>query len=208
MKLLLIRHGQSAANAEGRFQGQMDSPLTDQGRQEAQSLAQRLVRQRWSVSAIHASDLSRAAETAESLGVALHAPVFLDERLREHDVGILTGLTLAQIDQQHPEIMHALRHDPDWPAVPGEETSDAFRRRVVSMLDQIRTSHDQEQTVAVVTHGRTLGMILAHLLGLDPERRMPFRFGNTSLSVVELYPHRNLLACLNDLCHLDDGLHG
>jgi len=208
MKLVCIRHGQSVANTEGRLQGQLDSPLTDLGRQQTHALARRLVREGWSLSAIHTSDLSRAAETAQILGEALRAPVYPDERLREHDVGILTGLTLAQIEQQHPEFMQALRHDPVLPAIPGEESTDAFRRRVVLMLDQIRASYDQEETVAIVSHGRTLGMILVHLLGLDPDRRIPFRFGNTSLSVVEVYPHRNLLASVNDLCHLDDGLRG
>lgn len=208
MRLLCIRHGQSVANNEGRFQGQLDSPLTDLGREQARALARRLVCEGWSLSAIHTSDLSRAAETAQILGDALRAPVFPDERLREHDVGILTGLTLAQIEQQYPEIRRALHHDPVLPVIPGEESQDAFCLRVVSMLDQIRSSHSGEQAVAIVSHGRTLGMILVHLLGLDPDRRMPFRFGNTSLSVVELYPHRNLLASLNDLCHLDDGLRG
>lgn len=208
MRLLCIRHGQSVANTEGRLQGQLDSPLTDLGREQAHALARRLVREGWSLSAIHTSDLRRAADTAQILGEALRAPVFPDERLREHDVGILTGLTLAQIEQQHPEIMVALRHAPVLPAIPGEESNHAFQQRVVSVLDQIRASHTQEETVAVVSHGRTLGMILAHLLGLDPDGRMPFRFGNASLSVVEVYPHRNLLASLNDLCHLDDGLLG
>jgi len=206
MRLLCIRHGQSVANTEGRLQGQLDSPLTDLGREQARALARRLVREGWSLSAIHTSDLSRAAETARILGDALRAPVFPDERLREHDVGSLTGLTLTQIEQQYPEIRRALHHDPVLPAIPGEESQEAFLRRVVSMLDQIRYSHSEEQSVAIVSHGRTLGMILVHLLGLDPDRRMPFRFGNTSLSVVELSPHRNLLASLNDLCHLDDGL--
>ncbi len=208
MRLLCIRHGQSVTNNQGRFQGQLDSPLTDLGREQARALARRLVREGWSLSAIHTSDLSRAAETAQILGDALRAPVFPDERLREHDVGILTGLTLVQIEEQYPEINRALHHDPVLPAIPGEESQDAFRQRVVSMLDQIRSSHGEEQAVAIVSHGRTLGMILVDLLGLDPDRRMPFRFGNTSLNVVELYPHRDLLACLNDLCHLDDGLRG
>ena len=208
MKLLCIRHGQSVANTEGRLQGQMDSPLTDLGREQARALARRLVREDWSLSAIHTSDLSRAAETAQILGEVLRAPVFPDERLREHDVGILTGLTLAQIEQQYPEITCALHHDPLWPVIPGEEGKETFLERVVSMLDQLCSSYGQEQAVAVVSHGRTLGMMLVHLLGLDPDQRIPFRFGNTSLSLVEVYPHRSLLASLNDLCHLDDGLRG
>ena len=206
LKLLLIRHGQSVANSKGRWQGQMDSPLTDRGREQARALARRLVREGWSVSAIHTSDLSRAAETAEILGSALQAPLFLDERLREYDIGKLTGLDRFEVEDLYPDVWRALGQSPAWPAIPGEEGNGAFLRRIVSALDEIRSTHGQEQVVVVVTHGRTLSMILAHLLEIDPDRHTPFRFGNTSFSVVEIHPHRNLLSCLNDLCHLEHDL--
>ena len=204
--MLLIRHGQSVANSEGRVQGLLDSPLTERGREQARALARRLVREGWSVSAIHTSDQRRAAETAEILGAALQAPLFLDERLREYDVGVLTGLNEGQIKDLHPEIWHTLRHSPEWPAIPGEEGGHAFHRRVASVLDSIRPNHDGDGSVAVVSHGRTLSMLLAQLLGIDHDRRMSFRFGNTSLSVVEFHSHRVMLARQNDLCHLERGL--
>ena len=205
-KVLLIRHGQSVANSEGRLQGCLDSPLTDRGREQAHALARRLVREGWSVSTIHASDLRRAADTAEILATALQTPLFLDERLREYDVGLLTGLNEGEIKDQYPEIWHALRHSPEWPAIPGEEGSHAFHQRIASVLDNIRSNHSGDGSVAVVSHGRTLSMILAQLLGIDHDRRMIFRFGNTSLSVVELYSHRVMLASLNDLFHLEHSL--
>ena len=207
LKLLLIRHGQSVANSEGRVQGLLDSPLTERGREQARALALRLVREDWQVSAIHGSDLCRAAETAEILGAALQAPLFLDERLREYDVGRLTGLKEGEIKDQYPEIWHTLRHSPAWPAIPGEEGSHAFHQRIVSVLDDIRSSHDQDDAVAVVSHGRTLSKIVAQLLGIEHDQRMICRFGNASLSVVRLYSRRVMLARLNDLCHLGHDLH-
>ena len=206
MQLLLIRHGQSVANAEGRLQGIMDSPLSDLGREQARALARRLVGEGWSLSAIHTSDQSRAAETAEILGAALGAPVFPDERLREYDIGVLTGLAFADVERLHPDIGQALRQSPVWPAIPGEEGGEAFIGRIVSVLEDIRSAQGGGQAVAVVSHGRTLSMILAYLVELDPDRRTPFVFGNTSLSVVEFHPHRILLTSLIDLCHLGDGL--
>lgn len=175
MKLLFIRHGESVANTEGRLQGQMDSPLTDLGREQAHALARRLVRECWPVSSIHSSDLRRAAETAE-------------------------------IEQQYPELWRISRQSHVWPQVPGEEGDEALHQRVVSVLDHVRSIYDQEQVVAVVSHGRAMAMMLMHLLGIDPGRRTPFRFGNASLSVVELRPHEDILASLNDLCHLSEGL--
>lgn len=206
MRLLFIRHGESVANTEGRLQGQMDSPLTHRGREQAHALARRLVHERWPVFSIHSSDLRRAAETAEILGTALGAPLLLDERLREHDVGVLTGLTRAEIEQQYPELWRMSRESRVWPDVPGEEGDDALHQRVVSVLDHIRNTYDPEQAVAVVSHGRAMAMMLMHLLGIDPGRRTPFRFGNASLSVVEVRRYENVLASLNDQCHLKDNL--
>ena len=206
MNLLLIRHGESVANTEGRLQGQMDSPLTEQGREQADALARRLVRERWPVSSIYSSDLCRATDTAAILGAALQAPVLLDERLREYDVGVLAGLTRADIEQQYPELWRMSRQSPIWPAVPGEEGNEAFGQRITSVLDDIRSAHEDEQVIAVVSHGRTLGMMLMYLLGIDLGRRTPFRFGNASLTVLEVRPHANVLACLNDMCHLNNDL--
>ena len=151
MKLLLIRHGESVANTEGRLQGQMDSPLTDRGREQARALAHRLVRERWSVSSIHSSDLCRAADTAGILGAALEAPVFLDERLREYDVGVLTGLTRADIQHQYPELWRISRQSPVWPTVPGEEGNEAFGHRIASVLDHVRSTREDEPVIAMVS---------------------------------------------------------
>jgi broad specificity phosphatase PhoE len=207
MKLLLIRHAQSVANSQRRWQGQFDSPLTDHGRTQARALAGRLLREEWAVSALYASDLSRAAETAQILATHLGAPLVLDERLREYDIGVLTNLTWPEIETRYPEIGHGLRHSQKWMAVPGEEGNAVFYRRMVEILDCIQSWHKDSEAVAVVSHGGSLAMILAHLLGLEPRRPLPFRFGNTSLSIVEFATRGPILVCLNDTCHLDDDLH-
>ncbi len=206
MKLLLIRHGESVANTEGRIQGQLDSPLSDRGRAQAHALARRLVREGWLVSAIHSSDLARAAETAEILAAGLDAPMVLDERLREYGVGVLTGVVWQEVEFLYPEIWHGLRHNPLWTAIPGEEGNEVLHARLAAALTDIRSRHREQETVALVSHGGSLGMILAHLLGLDPMRPKPFRFDNASLSVVEFRPRGPVLACLNDTGHLDGDL--
>jgi len=206
MKLLLIRHGQSVANTQGRLQGQLDSPLTELGRRQAHALARRLVREGWNASTIYTSDLVRAAETAEILSAGLVVPVVSDERLREYGVGVLTGLVWREIELQYPEIWHGLQHSPTWTPIPGEEGNGPFCARLLSALDDIRSAHGDGQMVAIVSHGGSLGMMLAYLLGMELKRPTPFRFGNASLSVVHLRPHGPLLSCLNDTCHLEDGL--
>ncbi len=206
MKLLLIRHGQSIANAEGRLQGQFDSPLTDLGREQARALARRLLREGWAVSALYASDLSRAAETAEILATTLDAPVILDKRLREYDVGVLNGLIWREVEFLFPEIWHGLHHSNEWVPIPEEEGNEAFHARLSAVLTDIRAGHEEGEVVGVVSHGGSLGMMLAHLLWMDTRRPTPFRFGNASLSVVEFRSRGPVLSCLNDTCHVDGNL--
>jgi len=206
MKLLLIRHGESVANTEGRVQGQLDSPLNDRGRDQSRALARRLVCEQWPVAAIYASDLRRAAETAEILAAVLQAPLGLDERLREYDIGVLTGLVWREIEFLYPEIWHGMQTSPVWTAIPEEEGTDVFHARLAAALADIRSGHTGDEVVAMVSHGGSLGVIVAHLLGIDTGLPVPFHFGNASLSVVEFRPRGPVLTCLNDTCHLDGNL--
>ena len=202
MRLLLIRHAQSMANAEARIQGQFDSPLSEQGRQEARLLAQRLRGEEWAIAALYASDLSRAAETAHILGRELGLPVTLDARLREYDAGVLNGLTWAEVKARYPDLWQEFQRGGKWVAIPGEEGNEAFQARLAAALEKIRTRHEGEGTVAVVSHGASLGMILLHLLGLERNLSSPFAFGNASLSIVEFRNRGPVIRRLNDTCHL------
>lgn len=209
MKLLLIRHGESIGNTEGRMQGQFDSPLSDRGREQVRALAARLLREGHSVAAVYASDLCRAAETAEILAAGLNVPVVLDARLREYDIGLLTGVIWREIELLYPELWHQI-HQADeadaWVPVPGEEGNEAFHARLEAALAGIQARHEDGDTVAVVAHGGSLGMLLAHLLGMNTRRPLPFRFSNASLSIVEVANRRLRLTLMNDACHLDGDL--
>lgn len=206
MKLLLIRHGESVANEEGRVQGQFDSPLNERGRDQARALAQRLLREEWSISAIYASDLKRAAETADILASSLDIPLTLDERLREYDVGVLTGVVWREIEFLHPEIWEGFQDSSIWTPIPGEEGTEPFHRRLATAAQEIHTRHQDDEAAAIVSHGGSLGVLLAHYLGMDVHRPTPFRLGNTSLSIIEFGPRRLRLLAVNDTCHLDGDL--
>lgn len=203
MRLLLVRHGESIGNQEGRMQGQMDSPLSDRGRDQARALAQRLVREGQEIAAIYASDLLRASETAETLAAGLGLPVVLDPRLREYDIGIFNGIVWREVEFLYPEIWHAFRHNPEWVQVPEAETNEAFHARLSAAVADIRAGHEAGETIAVVSHGGSMGMILACLLGMDTGRPTPFRFDNTSLSIVEFGTRGPYLSGMNDTHHLN-----
>lgn len=202
MRLLLVRHGLSLGNAEGRLQGQLDSPLADRGRLQARALAGRLVRDDCRISAIHSSDLSRASETAEILAGSLGVTIVPDARLREYDFGRLDGVIWSEVQALYPEIWQAHHEGGAWPPVPGEEGAAAFHHRLAAALADIQASHEAEDAVAVVTHGGSLGMMMVHFLGMEIRRPTPFWFDNASLSIVEIGTRGAVISRLNDTCHL------
>jgi len=197
-RLFLIRHGRSVWNAEHRIQGQADSPLDEVGREQAHRLAERLHED--PPVALYTSPLRRAQETAEIIGDALGMPVVPDGRLKEYNVGDITGLTWVQIEERYPEAARRWAEDPGSVEFPGEEGSTPFRARVAAAFSDILSRHT-EGPVGVVAHGGTLGAYLNHLIGL-PTQFSPFRFGNGSLSIVEVNPVRPRIVLLNDTCHL------
>jgi broad specificity phosphatase PhoE len=203
MDLLLIRHAQSVGNAEGRIQGQANYPLSSLGRDQARALAERLQCSDWPLAAVYASDQVRAVETAEIIAAPFDLPVLLDARLREYDFGALNDIVWRDVEFLYPEIWRAFHEKQTWLPIAGEEGHQAFRDRLAAALADIITEHQDDETVAVVTHGGSLGMILAHFLGLPPKRPQPFHFRNASLSVVRLGPWGPTLSLQNDTCHLD-----
>ena len=94
-RIVLIRHGETAWNAERRLQGHLDIDLNDEGRRQAQALANALAQERFDVLA--ASDLARAAQTAKALGDVLNLPLYIDGRLRERCYGGFEGLLYSEI---------------------------------------------------------------------------------------------------------------
>jgi alpha-ribazole phosphatase/probable phosphoglycerate mutase len=206
MDLLLIRHGESIANIEGRMQGHFDSPLSERGREQARALAARLLREGRTAAAVYSSDLLRAAATAEILAAGLSAPLCLDARLREFDVGALTGVLWNEVEVLYPEVWQQIHEPDEYVRFPGEEDNQAFRGRLADMLAFIKARHSEADAVVVVSHGGSLGMLLTHLLGMDTRRPFPFRFSNASLSIVEMDGRRLRLSLLNDTCHLHGDL--
>jgi broad specificity phosphatase PhoE len=145
-ELLLVRHGETDWNAEGKLQGHTDRPLNDCGRRQAKALAGRLAAER--IDAVYASDLSRARETAEILGEKLGLAVVVDPDLREKNWGTWEGLTSDE--RLHIEFEG--------------ETSEAHRDRTLSAVQRIVERHP-EGRIVVVTHGASLRRLQAAVSG-------------------------------------------
>jgi broad specificity phosphatase PhoE len=145
--LILVRHGETDWNAEGRLQGHSDRPLNDYGRRQSAQLAERLADD--GISAVYASDLARARETAEIVGTRLGIAVTVDPDLREKNWGSWEGLT--------PEERLTVE-------LVGETTAE-HRERILRAVERIVERHPGER-VLVVTHGGSLRRIQAAVSGV------------------------------------------
>lgn len=198
LHLMLVRHGVTEWNAQRRYQGQTDVPLSGLGRRQAELVAGRLAGEM--IHAVYASDLSRAWETAQIIARKNGLNISSEPRLRELKFGILEGLTFDEAEAQHPEMITAWLED--FNNTPGgAETIQAFNQRIVSLLDDLKGKHD-EQVVLLVGHGGSLSEILRVVLGLSREKRWYLEIENASLSEVLISDDYISIKRLNDTCHL------
>ena len=203
MRLLLVRHGQTAWNAEQRYQGQIDIPLDDIGRRQAAAVGERLRHER--IDIVYASDLARAHDTAAAI-IAHHDLTIQPEiRLRELGFGVWEGLTRAEIAAQHAESWQAYQTDPHNTVIDGAEGMPRGLARVGAAMDDLLARHRDQpdvDTLLIVSHGGTLRLMVAHLLGLDIEHARLFRFANCSLTEITIGEQRTYLVTANERCHL------
>lgn len=165
-KLVLVRHGQTDANASGRFQGQQDVPLNRVGRSQAADVAQRLVRLR--AARVVTSDLSRAHATAQAVAAASGLEVVTDARLREIDVGSWQGRTSVEVAAENPWFAEALDSGRDFRRSETGETAQESGQRVAGVLVELARTHAGETTI-VVGHGLALRVGLALFLGFGAD---------------------------------------
>jgi probable phosphoglycerate mutase len=199
--LLLIRHGETAWNAEARIQGQLDVPLSNTGIWQAGRLAQRLADER--IDAIISSDLARAWLTAQPIGQARHIEPLPDVRLRERHFGVFQGHTLDHIAVNWPAEFAAWRQrDPAW-AIPEGESGTQFINRVLDALDEIAHRH-AGGTVAVVAHGGVLDVAYRHARGLTWNAPRQHQMANAALNRVTARPRplRMEVVLWGDVAHL------
>lgn len=187
MQLLLIRHGQSQANIDHIIQDDHD-PLTDLGRQQADSLGRHLAASR-EITHLYSSPLARARETAEIIGRHIGLDPVFEPGLAEINAGTAAGMTWDAWTEAYPEIAARLRSaerslDDRWE---GGESGHEFVARVYAAYDHIVGQHlGTDDVVAAVSHGGALAWIASRLHG-DPEDVWPYEravFGNASVSEI------------------------
>ena len=163
-RLVLVRHGETQWNREGRWQGQADPPLNEQGRLQARRTAAELrVRQ---LEHLHSSDLRRAMETAHIIGIELGLAVVPDRRLREMNLGRWQGMLSTDIKTQYPEEFRRWHESPLTTQPPDGEDLRTLAGRVLEAISEI-AMHHPGGWVGVVAHELPIAVVLARARGID-----------------------------------------
>ncbi|HEY0463468.1 MAG TPA: histidine phosphatase family protein [Polyangiaceae bacterium] len=191
---MLLRHGESEGNAQGRMQGRRDYPLSPLGREQAARAAKFIGTSGLALNAVYTSPLKRAFETAGIVaeGGVRPSPV-VDEDLPEIGAGSLEGLNEAEIQQAHPEFMaRPLSETGDFADYGGESNTDV-QLRLTRLMARLEARHRAaEERVLLVGHGGFHYQLVKALL-CDPIPRVCIvKFGNCTVSLVRMRQRRGL----------------
>lgn len=198
IRLYLIRHGETAWNAEGRYISHTDLELSDSGIEQAQSVAKRL--DSVTLDTIFVSPRSRARQTADYLAESyLYKPVVLKE-LEELNFGGWEGLTFTDIEARYPGLLETWINDPSKTQIPKGESWRGFAARVSRGFGRMVAGRDEE-AIAVVTHGGTIRALLIATLGLDPAVFGRITVSHGAVTALDVHGEWVFLRYLNDGCH-------
>ena len=167
MRIVLVRHGESVGNAEGRAQGHADFSLSARGQDQAERLRERLQADGFKPTHVYSSPLRRAAETAGVLAASWDVPVVHWGDLKEHDLGILTGLTREEFDEKHPEVDLEQETAAHFGGLEGAEPLSERRVRGKRVVKAVLGRHCNDDVVVMVCHAGILQHIVSALLGTD-----------------------------------------
>lgn len=168
-KLLVVRHGVTEWNRDGRAQGMADIDLDDEGRRQAEAVAATMAS--FDIDAVFSSDLKRAVHTAEPIAERHGLDVRQDPDFREVDQGEWTGLTTDEIRRRWPDLWGPARH---YSTRPGGESPAQVRSRVLRGIGRVVQEH-AGQTVVIVSHGAAIRWLSAEALGYDDRRAARIR---------------------------------
>lgn len=182
-RLCLVRHGETAWNAERRLQGHVDVPLNEIGREQARATAEALAAHPFT--AVYCSDLARARETAKATVIRIGRTPTTLTGLRERHYGVFQGLTYDEAATRFPQTYARFqRREIDFALPEGGESLRAFSRRVSDTLDEIAHRHAGER-ILIVTHGGVLDVAHRVATGKPLDAPRDFEIPNAALNWIE-----------------------
>jgi probable phosphoglycerate mutase len=178
-RIIAIRHGETTWNVDTRIQGHLDIPLNDTGHRQGQRLGQALADEE--ISAIYASDLSRAWDTAQYVARSSGAPLVPEPGLRERGFGSFEGRTFAEIEAQAPEEARLWRQrDPHFAPQGGESLVQLYER-VVATAERLAVQHPGE-LIALVGHGGVMDVLYRAATRLNVQAPRTWHLGNAAIN--------------------------
>jgi broad specificity phosphatase PhoE len=202
-RLLLVRHGETDAHAAGQFCGWLDVPLNPEGQAQARALGKRLAQAK--IAGVFSSDLLRSIQTTEQILAARSDSLTLQPlaALRETNFGVGEGLTWAEIQATFPKEADRWQSDKVNQSLPKGESLVVVADRINAALPTLMKSGD---TVLVVAHGGTIGLLLSMVMGLELGSFWQWRIDVGSLTTIAIYSQGAILEGLNDRGHLNPPL--
>ena len=199
MRIVLVRHGETSWNQEGRFQGQNSVELNAVGLRQAQDVAAAMSTA--CPGAIYSSPLARALQTAEVIGQVQSLPVTQMNGLKELDLGRAEGLNNVQMQDRYPDLMRRWRTDPAGVRMPGGETLYELQARARRAVERIKSGHPRETAIAV-SHNFAIGAVVCEVLDLPLCRFHRIKLDLGSLTTLEHGIRGWRLLSLNQTLHL------
>jgi len=201
-KVLLIRHGETHFNIQKRFQGFMDSPLTEKGIAQAKLLSERL--KNTHIDVIYTSSLGRAVETAALIKGDKDIKIIENDNLREMNLDRMEGYTTDELMISHKEQYHNFWNDPDKFIPDGGETFEELRERISKEISKIVKKH-RGQTIAIVSHTVAIKSYIGYIDNLPIAQlwNPPF-LHQTSLTVIDYEEGKGSISMYADISHLTE----
>jgi len=199
-KIILVRHGQTDWNAPERFRGRADIPLNEIGLVQAEATGKRIV-DTWHPTAVYASPLNRAIQTAEKIVRPLGLTVKPYKGLIDIDYGEWQGLSPGEVSASYPEMILAWRQAPNTVRIPGGETLDEVQDRAMAAVLELCSQHLGE-TIVLVSHTVVNRLILLGVLGAGGAYFWSLRQEPCAINIIEAEDNELVLVAMNDTCHL------
>ena len=199
MRLVLVRHGETAWNKEGRFQGQSPVGLNQRGIWQARQTAKSIVLMK--PTALYASPLPRSMMTAEEISRELGSPVQRVEGIREVSLGKLEGITGHEMRTKYPHIYNAWRRDPSRVVFPDGESLQQLQDRSWNALNGLEKAHARDVVVAV-SHNFAIRSFLCRFLQIPLSSFHGLRVDLASITILQVNYRSRQVLTMNDRCHL------
>ena len=181
-KLYLIRHGETKQNKTGILMGSTDTPLNDQGREQARQLRDRI--NALAIDTLFSSPLQRAVETA-NLVFGEQVPIITDSSIQEFHFGEWEGMHFSEIAKHYPDVWQLWLTDWEKTHIPGGEVFAAFQQRVIGFVEEM-VSYNPGKNLAIVSHGGCIRSLLAHFFcGSVSKGYWKFKVDNATLTEIE-----------------------